>query len=286
VQTPGKALGNSRMKPHRKFSMSWIPRARWNVLDMLTIIGRDAAGAYLFLDIDMSWADKLRAQFAAGGDHVTITAILLKAIATAQRLNPQSLQGYLPFNMRVNYHEIVAGFTIERLVGTDPAVFFGVIEKPEYKTLPEIAAELRDYGTVKIEHIPTLHLQNVFTQVPVFIRKAIFHLSTFIPPLRLAANNATFGLSTLGKYGIVTAFGPCVCACTFGVGTVEDRAVVRDGEVTVRPMMTIAMSYDHRLIDSVPAAMFLRDVKELVEGKLEDFVLVGTGDGSDSLATT
>jgi pyruvate/2-oxoglutarate dehydrogenase complex dihydrolipoamide acyltransferase (E2) component len=234
----------------------------------------------------MSWADKLRAQFAAKGDHVTVTAILLKAIATAQRLNPQSLQGYLPFNMRVNYHEIVAGFTVERFVGKDPAVFFGKIEKAEYKSLPEIAAELREYGTAQIENVPVLNIQNVFTHAPSFIRKIVFHLGSLIPALRLAVNNATFGLTTLGKYGVVTAFGPCVCACTFGVGTVEDRAVVRDGEVCARPMMTIAMSYDHRLIDSVPAAMFLRDVKDLVEGKMEDFALVGIVDGSDSLATT
>jgi len=254
-----------------KFSLSTIPRHRWNVLDLLNIIAQDAARAYIFFDVDTSWANKLRAKLAESGEHITITAILLKAIATAQRLYPQSLQGYLPFNLRVNYHEIVAGFTIERFINDEPGVFFGSILRPDQKSLPEIAAELRGYGTAKIEDLPTINLQNVITKVPGFIRRTMLRLATCFPPVRLAVNRATFGLTTLGKYGVVTAFGPCLCACTFGIGTIEDRPVVRDGQVTVRPMMTIALSYDHRLIDSVPAAMFMRDVKELLEGKLEDY---------------
>ena len=103
--------------------------------------------------------------------------------------------------------------------------------------------------------------------------------------MRLSVNNATFGLSTLGKYGVVTAFGPAVCACTFGIGTVEDRPVVRDGEITVRPVLTIALSYDQRLIDTVPAAMFMRDVKELLEGKLEEYFESGFNDGDIQPAT-
>lgn len=266
------------MAGKKRFSLTNIPRCRWNVLDLLTIIGRDAARAYLFLDVDMSWADRLRKQLADRGEHVTITAILLKAIATAQRVYPQSLQGYLPFNMRVNYHEIAAGFTVERIVENEPAVFFGVIEQPERKSLIQIAKELKEYGASKVSEVPRLKVQNSFANIPQLLRKLVWHLASFVPPLRLAVNNATFGLSTLGKYGVVTAFGPCVCACTFGIGTVEERAVVRDGEITVRPIVTIALSYDHRLIDSVPAAMFMRDVKELMEGKLEDYLLIGGGE--------
>src|SRR5262249_42438499 len=145
------------MLSNKKFSLSAIPQCRWNVLDLLNIVGKDAARAYIFLDVDMSWADKLRATFAEHGQHVTVTAILLKAIATAQRLYPQSLQGYLPFNMRVTYHDVVAGFTVERFVDKEPAVFFGMIEKPEQKSLPQIAAELKEYGTRKIEELPKLN---------------------------------------------------------------------------------------------------------------------------------
>ena len=157
-----------------KFSLSSIPRCRWNVVDLLKIVGGDAAHGYLFLDVDMTWAQKLREKLAEKGENVTVTAILLKAIARAQRLCPQSLQGYLPFNLRVNYHEIVAGFTIERVIGSDAAVFFGCIEEPERKTLGQIASELRDYGAGKISEIPRLKMQESFTKVPRFLRQLIF----------------------------------------------------------------------------------------------------------------
>lgn len=50
-----------------------------------------------------------------------------------------------------------------------------------------------------------------------------------------------------------------------GMHNITDRAVVVDGEVVVRPMMYVALSYDHRLIDGRDAVMFLRTIKELIE---------------------
>ena len=46
---------------------------------------------------------------------------------------------------------------------------------------------------------------------------------------------------------------------------IEDRPVVRDGQVVVRPMMYMALSYDHRLIDGREAVTFLVRIKEAIE---------------------
>jgi 2-oxoglutarate dehydrogenase E2 component (dihydrolipoamide succinyltransferase) len=46
---------------------------------------------------------------------------------------------------------------------------------------------------------------------------------------------------------------------------VKDRAVVVDGQVVVRPMMYVALTYDHRLIDGREAVTFLVKVKEAIE---------------------
>ena len=50
-----------------------------------------------------------------------------------------------------------------------------------------------------------------------------------------------------------------------GMHKIEERAVVVDGEVVVRPMMYLALSYDHRLIDGREAVRFLVTVKQLIE---------------------
>lgn len=50
-----------------------------------------------------------------------------------------------------------------------------------------------------------------------------------------------------------------------GLHTIEARPVVRDGNVVVRPMMYVALSYDHRIVDGREAVQFLVRVKELIE---------------------
>jgi len=50
-----------------------------------------------------------------------------------------------------------------------------------------------------------------------------------------------------------------------GMHRIEERPVVRDGQVVVRPMMYLALSYDHRLIDGREAVTFLVRVKEAIE---------------------
>jgi 2-oxoglutarate dehydrogenase E2 component (dihydrolipoamide succinyltransferase) len=50
-----------------------------------------------------------------------------------------------------------------------------------------------------------------------------------------------------------------------GMHNIQDRAVVRDGEIVVRPMMYLALSYDHRLIDGREAVQFLVAIKGMLE---------------------
>ena len=47
--------------------------------------------------------------------------------------------------------------------------------------------------------------------------------------------------------------------------TIQDRPVAVDGQVLIRPMMYLALSYDHRLIDGKTAVQFLMTVKNLIE---------------------
>ena len=46
---------------------------------------------------------------------------------------------------------------------------------------------------------------------------------------------------------------------------IQDRPIAVDGEVVIRPMMYLALSYDHRLLDGKEAVTFLLTIKELLE---------------------
>ena len=77
----------------------------------------------------------------------------------------------------------------------------------------------------------------------------------------------TFTISNGGVFGSLLStpiLNPPQTAI-LGMHKIEQRAVVVDGEVVVRPMMYLALSYDHRLIDGREAVQFLVTIKELVE---------------------
>jgi 2-oxoglutarate dehydrogenase E2 component (dihydrolipoamide succinyltransferase) len=50
-----------------------------------------------------------------------------------------------------------------------------------------------------------------------------------------------------------------------GMHRIQDRPVARDGQVVIRPMMYLALTYDHRIVDGREAVQFLARVKELIE---------------------
>jgi 2-oxoglutarate dehydrogenase E2 component (dihydrolipoamide succinyltransferase) len=50
-----------------------------------------------------------------------------------------------------------------------------------------------------------------------------------------------------------------------GLHKIQDRAVPDNGQVVIRPMMYVALSYDHRLVDGRQAVQFLVRIKELIE---------------------
>jgi pyruvate dehydrogenase E2 component (dihydrolipoamide acetyltransferase) len=78
---------------------------------------------------------------------------------------------------------------------------------------------------------------------------------------------ATFSISNLGMFGIVefTAIINPPEAGILAVGAVEEKVVVEEGEMVVRPRMRMTMSCDHRVIDGATGAKFLQTVQEMIE---------------------
>src|SRR5262245_1485616 len=77
----------------------------------------------------------------------------------------------------------------------------------------------------------------------------------------------TFTISNGGVYGSMLST-PIVNppqSGVLGLHTIEDRPVARDGAVVIRPMMYVALTYDHRIVDGREAVTFLKRIKELIE---------------------
>jgi pyruvate dehydrogenase E2 component (dihydrolipoamide acetyltransferase) len=87
---------------------------------------------------------------------------------------------------------------------------------------------------------------------------------------RLSPNEmqgGVFTITNLGAYRI-DGFTPIInppATAILGVGRIADKPVVIDGKVEVRTLCTLSLSFDHRVVDGVPAAAFLARLAELLE---------------------
>jgi 2-oxoglutarate dehydrogenase E2 component (dihydrolipoamide succinyltransferase) len=77
----------------------------------------------------------------------------------------------------------------------------------------------------------------------------------------------TFTITNGGVYGSLLST-PIVNppqSGVLGLHTIQDRPVAKDGQVVIRPMMYVALTYDHRIVDGREAVTFLRRIKEIIE---------------------
>jgi pyruvate/2-oxoglutarate dehydrogenase complex dihydrolipoamide acyltransferase (E2) component len=232
---------------------------------MIEILGRSAIATPLFFEVDLSWAEALRAKFAKLGHRITITSIMLKAISVAQRNHPATRTTSTPWGQVLQLNDVAAGFTVEKFIEGEPAVFFGLIKDSDTKSLVDISKEVTEYAVKEPADLPQLNTEERFSRFPWLARQFIIWLGLIFPAVRLRYLGATFGFSSLGKLGVQAVIPPCVSAITFGMGLVVERAVVRDGKIVVRPIATLVVNFDHRLIDGAPVARFMLEFKQLLE---------------------
>ena len=77
----------------------------------------------------------------------------------------------------------------------------------------------------------------------------------------------TFTLSKGGIYGSMLST-PIVNppqSGVLGLHAIEDRPIALNGQVVIRPMMYVALTYDHRIVDGREAVRFLKRVKDVIE---------------------
>ena len=82
--------------------------------------------------------------------------------------------------------------------------------------------------------------------------------------------DSTFTISNLGMYG-VKSFVPIINqpnTAILGVSATVQKPVVLNGEVTVRPIMTLTLTADHRVVDGLEGAKFMKTLKEAIENPL------------------
>jgi len=189
---------------------------------------------YVTVDIDMEEAAKVREQAKAAEVKVSFNDLIVKAAAMALRRQPKvnvSLQGDRLFQ----FHTADVGIA----VAIEDGLITPVIRDADQKSLGTIAAEARELAERAR-------------------RKAL-------KPEEYSGGSIT--VSNLGMFGVdtfIAVINPPQ-ASIIAVGSVADRAVVRDGKVVVRKTMSATFSGDHRVVDGALGAQYLQELKAVLE---------------------
>ena len=186
------------------------------------------------LSVDMSAMKAYREQLKAKEIKVSYTDLLVKFIAKALTEFPL-LNCSVEDNKIVYKHYVNMGVA----VALDNGLVVPNVPDADKKSLTEISKEIKELAKLAREGgLPMEKLRG-----------------------------GTFTITNLGMYGI-ESFTPIINqpeVAILGVTTMEDRAVVRGGEIVIRPMMTLSLTFDHRVVDGSVAAEFLQRVKALLE---------------------
>ncbi len=212
---------------------------RRKIADHLVNATQQSAMLTTFNEVDMSAVMQLRkthqeAFVERHGIKLGFMSFFTKAVTHALQAVPQ-------VNARIEGNEIVEQhyFDVGVAVGTDKGLMVPVVRDCDQKDFAQIEQDILGYAKAAREG--KIQFKDL--------------------------EGGVFTISNGGIYGsmlstpIINYPQPAI----LGLHNIQQRPVVRDGEIVARPMMYLALSYDHRLIDGKEAVTFLVKVKEAIE---------------------
>jgi 2-oxoglutarate dehydrogenase E2 component (dihydrolipoamide succinyltransferase) len=216
-----------------------MSRLRQRIAERLVEVQQQAALLTTFNEADMSRVMALRAQYKESfkeryGIALGFMSFFVKASIDALRTVP-AVNAYIDGDQVVTNHYYDIGIA----VSTDHGLVVPVVRNADQLSMAEIEHQIADYARRAQER--QLELSE--------LTGAVFTIS----------NGGIFGsmLST----PIINPPGSAI----LGMHAIKKRPVVVDDEIVIRPMMYLAVSYDHRLIDGREAVTFLRRIVEVIE---------------------
>jgi len=139
-----------------------------------------------------------------------------------------------------------------------------IIRSADKKSVDEIAAELKGMARTPFKERSDIKPILFFNLLPSFMKYFIFRIIG--QNQRLFRNFfGTVGFSNLGALGVMNFFPLWPQSVTFGIGSVEEKAVVVDGSIETAPILHISLGFNHRVLDGGVAARILGEFKRMIE---------------------
>ncbi len=225
--------------PEGRITRKKMTPLRKKIADQLVTAQKTAAILTTFNECDMSNVMALRSKLqdafvAKNGVKLGFMSFFIKAVVEALKAVPQ-------INVRVEGDEIIHQhyYDIGVAVGTERGLIVPVLRDADQKSFAELEQDILGYA-----------------------KKA--------KDGKLQVSDLTGGVFTISNGGVYGSLlsTPIINppqSGILGMHSIQQRPVAVDGQVVIRPMMNLALSYDHRVVDGKEAVTFLIRVKDCIE---------------------
>ena len=199
-------------------------------------------------DVDMTELLALRKKvlepiMEATGKKITVTDLLSMAVVKTLMKHPYLNSSLTEDGQTIIMHNYV---NLAMAVGMDNGLMTPVVYNAEKMSLSELVVAFKDViGRTLDGKLAPSELQN-----------------------------STFTISNLGMFG-VQSFGPIINqpnSAILGVSSTIEKPVVVNGEIVIRPIMSLGLTIDHRVVDGMAGAKFMKDLKTLIEDPISMLV--------------
>ncbi|MEU6811653.1 2-oxo acid dehydrogenase subunit E2 [Streptomyces sp. NPDC046831] len=244
-----------------------VPRQRRHTLFFQEVI-REFAPVFLDTEVDMSAVRAHRtAALEADGVRYATTAYVLHAVGGVLAKHPEANAAVSgpPWRPRVARYPFVSGkLTLDRTLGGHRVVLGTVVPDLHEARLADIQRHLERVRESDPQRAPEFEGIRALHRGALLAARRRFRRAARSLALRPHLTG-TVAVTSLGHRAVDSFQSVGGTTLTFGVGRVIDRPVVRDGEVTVAPVLRLSLCFDHRVIDGAEAADVLTEVKEALE---------------------
>ena len=246
----------------------------WRVTSAAIYTTPTDSRVYGTLDIDITAAKTFLDRKRADGEKITITHFAVAVLARAIAFDVPEMNCFIRRGSVVGRERLDVMVPVS--VGGESGVTAAIIKDAHAQTISSIAAEIRSKATAGRSGVETKVAQNkyVLNRIPWPFRRPVFRLLKWITvdmgveikALGLSANSfGSFVVSDIGSFGLntgMTALMPAAkVPAVIVLGKIEDKAVVRDGEVVIRTMLPLTGTFDHRIVDGMQIGKLARAIK-------------------------
>lgn len=262
---------NIKLKPYRGMSA-------WRKVALATWRTSGESSVYGWTDFDAKGIRRVLEKFKAEGKRMSPTTIAAKAVAVAIASYPK-VNGLIRFG-KIYEREDVDIFLQVAVDDAGDMLSGIVIRQCDKKSLEEISEEIRH----KAEGIKSgkkdefAKITKMLAASPTWVIGLTLRFMGFLnytlnlwSPLMGAPRDA-FGsamVTSVGMLGIQRGLAPLLpftpCPMIIAVGKIEEKPIVKDGEIVIGEIIPICVTFDHRLVDGVGASHMFKALTEYME---------------------